>query len=496
MAVKYIILVKEDDGTQRSFGNIGAYELKVKSIKHIKKDRTAILNVILDNKNNEFNNQFTQDNEIDFYVANDGGGSWGLPVTFEVPSTLGEQPTFFRFSGEVSEVVPNEDNTQVTLICKGENDVLSQRSWSGSDTNVDLGQHIVNVLTEEASEIDTSTINTSTGIILDEVRGDAIFIRDHFDDLFRENNYQLDIGPDLVATLFENNRGSSGITLIDGASGNVIKGSNKLRESNLSKKNTVTVIGGSETVVDFDEDQITWNTGDSTNIVLRHRIDTLGFVKFGGVTKVEDTDFTIGDDRITITLLTQSNGDTIDIRYNYKSPVWWREQDPSTVKVKELVIKDDTILTQSRAEELAKASLAKVGIRVTKGSISSDKITKDFKWFETLDLNLQAFSGSHKIIGFTEDVTDDYKVTFEIAEVLDDNARKILQIIKDVDKLKGADITTVTIKDGFTLTDEVVDSETIEGFETPRGTRFTYDVSTWDSGDTYDTGEGTETQWL
>ena len=497
MVIAYRIKVNQDDGTERNFGNFNTHELKVKTIKHIKKDRTAIMQVVLDNVNNEFNNEFTDDNLIEGYWQEVNSLVTGLMVPFTVPSSLTSVSTFKRFSGEVSEVVPNEDNTEVTLICKGNNDILTQRTWSGIERNVDLGQHIKNVLDEEAPEIDTSTINTSTGIILDEVRGNAIYLKDHFDDLFRENTWQLDITVDLVADFFENNRGSSGLILSDQGTGlQVIKGSNKLRESNLTKKNVVTVIGGNERTENFDEDQITWNTGDPVLITLTNPLEELVFVQFNGITMTEGTDFEVTSDRRFIKLLTITDGDTVDIRYDFLTGIWWREQDPGATKRKELVINDPTIVSSTRAEELARATLAKIGIRVTKGSLASDDIKTNFLWQQTLELDMKAFTGEHKIIGFTEDITQDYIVTFEIAEVLDDNARKILDLIRSLEKMRVSEFQDVIIRDGFTLFDTYLLPDDITGFETGIGTRFFWDVSNWDDGKTWDTGEDTETQFL
>jgi len=478
MTKEYRIRVTKNDTTTIDFGNISPNVTEAFDIVHTKRDQIAILSFSLSNPNGKYNNEFTNFNDIQFFVKLDG---------------ISESK---RFGGEIIEVAPEPDNNSIRITCRGRNGVLKERYWSGVASNIDLGQHIKNVLDEKAAELDTTGINTSTGIIIDEIKVDAQLVFDHFEDLFRENNYQLDVDPDNVVNLFESQKGSSGITLSDGDGGNVKEGTNRLIDSSLSVKNSVTVIGGNERIEDFDEDQITWNTGDSTIIVLSNAIDTLKFVKFAGITKVEGTDFEITSDRKGIKLITIANGNTVDIRYDFLSPVWWREQDISATKLREFVIKDDTILTQQRAENIAKTTLSKILVRQIKGDITSGLIDSEFEWYQTLELSTSRFTGTHTIVGFTETFQQDYEVTYELAQVLDENTKKILQLIKDVDKLKDVDETTATIKDGFFLEDLYAITEELEGFETGIGTRFFWDVSDWDDGKTYDVGEGTETQFL
>lgn len=72
-------------------------------------------------------------------------------------------------------------------------------------------------------------------------------------------------------------------------------------------------------------------------------------------------------------------------------------------------------------------------------------------------------------------------------------------MLKDVDKLKNANSTTATIKDGFTLFDVLGLSESLTGFEQGIGTRLIFDHPTnskFDSGYKMDDYGTTQTQFL
>ena len=201
-------------------------------------------------------------------------------------------------------------------------------------------------------------------------------------------------------------------------------------------------------------------------------------------------------DRKSLKLITISNADTVDIRYDFKSQVWWKEQDPSATIIRELTIKDETILTQARAEILARNTLERVNISQTKGNISSEAIVTNFKWYQTLELAVTNFTGTFNIVGYTETIAETYTVNFDLSVVLDQNSQKILDLIKQVDKLASQNFESVTIKDGFFLQDLMAITDYLEGFESGIGTRFYYDISDWDDSKTYDTGETSETQFL
>jgi len=501
MVYEYRIQIQKDDGSYINFGNslssgsvwgltvpftvpstlssIGGLTILKKAfdLVHTKKNKISIFNFKLDNGTGLYDNEFTEGNDVQFFVKIDG--------TNESK----------RFGGEIIEVSPDSDNKNLTITCTGRNSILIDRYWTGVATNIDFGQHIKNVLIEKVPEVDVSGINVSTGYIIDEVKAESQRLDEHFEDLQRETTWILDINPNNVAIIFDSNKGSSGITLADGIGGNVKRGSNKLRESRLSIKNSITVIGGSETTTDFDEDQITWNTGDSTLITLSNVVDEIVWVKFNGIIKTEGVDWELTSDKRFVKLLTITNGQTVDIRNNFKTGVWWKEQDPLATKLKEFVIKDPTILTQDRAESLAKNTLAKLLVIQVKGAIESALITNEFEWYETLELLTGRFNGEHIIVGFTETITEDYEVSFELAQVLDENAKKIIELSKELDKLKKVDTDDI-LKDGLIFQDILDILENLTGFEIPIGTRAFWDISDWDDGTTYDTGEGTETQFL
>ena len=479
MVFEYRIEIKNNAGSTLNFGNVSPNLILASKIKNVKKDKIATLTFDIVNSSGTYTNEFTELNEVNLYIDHDLGG--------------GE---FHRFDGEVVEQIPSEDGSIISVICKGSNRYLKERVLNEVATNIDFGQWVKDRLTAQMPEVNATGITTSTGYIIDEIRADAQYMFDNFEDLEKETTWKLDIVPGKVAELFDGDRGASGITLTDGTGGNVKQGTIGLRNSNVSRKNSVTVIGGNETIVDFDEDQFTWATGDATVIPLSNAIDTLGFVKFGGVTKTEGTDFEITTDRKSLKLITISNADTVDIRYDFKSQVWWKEQDPSATIIRELTIKDETILTQARAEILARNTLERVNISQTKGNISSEAIVTNFKWYQTLELAVTNFTGTFNIVGYTETIAETYTVNFDLSVVLDQNSQKILDLIKQVDKLASQNFESVTIKDGFFLQDLMAITDYLEGFESGIGTRFYYDISDWDDSKTYDTGETSETQFL
>ena len=482
--MRYRVEIIRDDGSTLSLGNYSTHVQDVIKITNNRQNIIGIMSLELNNSDG-YDIDFSKFNNIEMFVYNDD-------VTTPVK----------RFSGEVVEVDPNEDNTKVKLLCKDWNNTLKVRYISGHWTNIDLGLLIKNVLDEKCSEFDTSGINTSTGVILDEVKADAIWIKDFFDDLFRENNYQINITVEKVADLFENNKGASAITLSDGVGGNVLKGTVNLKRSNISTKNSVTVIGGQETIVDYDLDQFTWNTGNTKSIVLPNAVSNLQWVKFAGATKTEGTDFEISASGQVLTLITIADTNTVDMRYDYKSSVWWKETDLSASSVREHVLKDETLVTQTRAENIAKTLLAKFNSQQTKGDIGSISITDDFGWYETLILDLASFTGAHIIVGFIETITNIYTVKFSLSEVLDENTKKIFEILKDLDKLKSADLTTSTIKDGYNAQDLYSLLDLVEGWERGVGDRWIFNHPTnskMNDGKVMRTGNDystTETQFL
>lgn len=393
--------------------------------------------------------------------------------------TFDNTTLFKRFSGIVEEANPSDDARVITLFCKDNNDILTQRSITGTWYNIDLGQLYYTILAEKCREVDISGINTSTGIIIDKIQADARVIAELFDDLQNEYDYNLLIDDDLIAHLINDTNGDSGITLTQGAGGNVIKGGANLKNSNLSRKNAVKVIGGDEEVPAFDEPQQTWVTGNSRLIALSNIVDTLNFVKFNGVEMVEGTDFTLTTDRRFINLITILNGNTIDVRYSYLNPIYWTEQNPGVTKVRELVIKDPTVLTQARAEQLAKTMLAKLDARQVKGTVATDGVDKSFSKLQTINLNaVSGFTGSYTIAGYKEVIKDYYAVAFNLTEQLDDTTKKIFSIIKDIDKLKNADSTIATIRDGFTLYDYLGLSDSVIGYEQGIGDRWIFNHPT------------------
>lgn len=458
--MRYRVEIVRDNATTLLLGNYSTHIKDVISIKNNRQQVIGVMSIELNNSDN-YDVDFSEFNDIDLYFYNDD-------ITTPVK----------RFSGEVIEVIPSEDNTKVKLLCKDWNNTLKVRSISGSWTNIDLGLLVKNVLEEKCPEFDNTTINTSTGIILDEVRADAIWIKDFFDDLFRENDYQLNISVDKVSTLFLLNQGSSGITLSDGSGGGVLKGGVKLKRSNISTKNSIIVIGGNESIPDYDLAQFTWNTGETKSIILPNKVDNLQWVKFAGVTKTLDTDFSISTDGTVLTLITISSGETIDMRYDYKSSVWWKETQASATKIREYILKDETIITQTRAENIAKALYIKLSTQISKGTVADESITANFKWYETLTLNLASFTGVHNIVGYVEDIRDTYIVTFTLSEILDENTKKIFDMLKDIDKLKSADLGTAAIKDGFNIEDLYSMLDLVEAWERGVGDRWIFNHPT------------------
>jgi hypothetical protein len=489
MVTYYAVVVTDNAGVVQTYGN-NLGELAIVSIDINKQNRIGIVNITLDNITGLLHQDFTNLNAIEIFVLPEG--------IVADPSDINNY--YKRFGGEVEENTPNNDKSRTVLMCKDHNNILAQRSITGTYTAIDLGQLYYNVLSEKCPEVDLTGINTSTGVIVDKIQADAVYISSFFDDLEREYSYKLSIDFDLKAIFIDGSSGASGITLSEGDSGNVIDGTQNLKNSNVSRKNKIVVIGGSETIADFDEDQLTWTTGDSTTILLSNRIDNLTWVKFAGVTKTVDVDFEIIQNGSAIKLLTIANGNTVDTRYDYLNPIWYAEQDPSTSKVRELTVKDSTILTQERAITLAQALLTKLGVPIIKGTVASDDITSEFTLLQTLNLSdVQGFTGVYIISGYREEIKGIYKVTFTLTQVLDDVTIKLFDLIKDVDKLKNTNTDIAIIRDGFTLFDLLGLSETLEGYEQGVGTRWIFDHPTnskMDDGKTMDTYNTTETQFL
>ena len=478
MAIDYKIKITNNNGVQSIYNKNSNI---IMNIELKRKSRIGIMEIEVDNTNGQFDDEFTEFNEIYYSISPDNVTTWGLSVPFEVPSTLSSQPKYFqRFGGEVIEVTPNEDNTSITLTCKDWNNLLAQQTITGTWTDIDLGQLIYNIISEKYSDFDVSQINTSTGVTIDRIQADAIYINDFLDDIFRENDYNLYVDSNKIVRLFDTNRGSSGIVLTTGNSGNLIDSTINLKKSNISRKNKITIIGGNEVIENFDESQFTWNTGDNLLIPLEHLVLEMKFVKFNGTEVSEGTDFELTEDKRFIKLKTISDGDTVDVRYNYNNPIWWSEQDPSASTIRELVVKDDTILTQSRAQAIATKFFNSLSLTKVKGSLSSDVIDKNFGWKETLQVsNVNGVNNDLEILGFTESLKKYYKVDFELSQVLDENTKKIVDLIKDVDKLKSSDSSTATLKDGFTISEILgLNDQEADGYERSIGDKWIFNHPT------------------
>ena len=458
--VRYQVVVDKDDETTLNIGNTAGDTDDVNQISITSNGRIKIAKIILSNLNNKYDNEFTTENPIDVHLKNDDSVS----------------ALFHRFTGEVLEVQPNRDNTRVTLICKDVNNRLAERVITGNWTNIDLGLLIYNVITEKLPEIDASSINQTTGIIIDEVRVEARYINDFFDDIFRENNYDFFIDNDLIARLFNTNQGVSGITLSDGVGGNVIDGTQNLKNSNLTRKNTVTVIGGTET--DNQEDNFVY-LGQGTTFVLRQpiKLGTTPVVEIEG--SPSGVTFTVSSDgRVVDITSSLSIDDTVDIAYDFESQVWWKESVLGTTNEKEVVIKDDTIITVARARSLSEQTITKLNTKILKGSASATNINTDFLWFETLELDtVSGFSGTQIIKGYTETITDTYVVNFNLSELLDANTRKLFEAFKEIDKLKDTGEDAL-IRDGFTIFDIIDDDEVVTATVQGIGTRWIFDHPT------------------
>lgn len=382
-----------------------------------------------------------------------------------------------KFIGDIVEDEPNFRNTQKSLLVKDLNYKFAERAYTGNHDGEDLGEIIYAIITEKFPEFDATKINQLTGLTLGEFSVSAKKVNDIFDDLKTEYDWDVFVNNSNEVILFENTNGATGIVL---SSQNVDGERTKLRSSNLSNKNQVTVIGGDEIVSDFDVPQFTWKTGDTKAIFTQHKICSLEWVKFDSITMVEGTDFNIMPERNGITLLdTIGNNVTIDIRFCYRNPVWWREQDLAASDIREITIIDDGIQTQDRAEQLAKTVLQKSNLTKVKGNAFAIEVQKPFEWKQTLELsNISKYSGQHTIEGFTEYFQTRHIVDFDLTEVLDENTRMIVKILKDLNKVKGANVTSDLIKDGFNISEILATFEDIIAYEQGVGDRWIFDHPT------------------
>ena len=458
--VRYQVVVDDDAGSTLNLGNTAGDTEDVNELSIISNGRIKLANIKLSNLNGKYNNEFTKENHIDVHLKNDDGVS----------------ALFHRFTGEVLEVQPNRDDTRVTLICKDVNSKLAERTITGNWTNTDLGEIIYDVIVEKLPEIDASQINQSTGIIIDEVRVEARYVNDFFDDLFRENTYNFVIDNDLIARLFDTDRGSSGITLFDGSGGNVIDGTQNLKNSNLTRKNTVTVIGGQET--DNQTDNFVY-VGQGTTFVLRQPVKPGTDPVVEVNSSASGVTFTVSSDgRVIDVTSSLSNNDTVDIVYDFESQVWWKESVLGITNEKEVVIKDSTIITIDRAKSLAEQTIKKLNTKILKGGVSGTNINIDFDWFSTLELDtVSGFSGTQIIKGYTEKIQDTYVVNFNLSELLDANTRKLFEAFKEIDKLKDTGEPAL-IRDGFTIFDIIDDEEEVTATVQGIGTRWIFDHPT------------------
>lgn len=457
--LRYQVVIVKDDGTTLTIGNtIGDVE-DTNTIEIQANGPIKIAKVNIDNLNGQYDDEFSSENVIDIYIRDED-------------NTL---PLYHRFTGEVLEAVPNRDNTRITLICKDVNNLLAERLITGVWTNIDLGEFIYQVMAEKAPEIDNSTINQTTGIVIDEIRSEARKILDLFNDVFRENTYQFYIDNDKISQLFDDNRGNSTVVLADGSGGNVIDGTQNLKRSSISKKNSVTVIGGTE--ADNQTDNFVY-TG-TAQFTLREQIkpNTTPVVEVNG--SPSGVTFTQSSDgRVVEVTSSLSTNDTVDVTYDFEKQVWWQETLLGATNLKEVAIKDETIITINRARDVAVRTIDKLGVTVIKGTVGATDMSTDFQLFETLELNtVSGFAGTQTIKGYTENLAKDYRVTFQLTELLDIETRKLVQTIQELEKVKGTGKTAI-VRDGISVFDVPDDEEDLVGEEQGIGTRWIFDHPT------------------
>lgn len=459
---EYLVKLTNDAGTVIEFGN---YSTKLRSIIDIninRENKNGIAEIRLDNKGTNYDSDFLTLNKVEIFIIID---------SIEIK----------RFSGTVEENNPNADNTAATLTCHDNNSILSHRTIVGTWSSIDLGLLVKTVLEEKCPEIDVTGINVSTGDTFDLVQSASLYISDFFDDIFKESNYNLFIDDDLVAQLYET-RGDSGITIIDGQTtispteeqGLLVSGSLDLKKSNVSNINSVTVIGGNEQIEDFIENFV---YAGSKNFALRYRVANVSpdYVKVNGTPITQTTDYELSQTRTLLHIITTlTAGDTIEIKYTGEDPVWWREQDLSVTsdKLREYVVTDNTILTLDRATNLASSLLSKFKTIQIKGSLSAVNITKEFFKGQTINLDITSYIDTYNIEGYHEYIGETYIVGFSLNQILDMNTKKIYELIKDLQKAKNPTSSIQTIRDGYTLTDILINEEELDGYDSDLGDAF------------------------
>lgn len=487
----YIVRVYNDNGDLLEFGNHGSYNKKIMDFVIDRNNRVGIMQINIDNKNESFNTDFLKLNRIEVFLLHSGQ---------EVK----------RFSGTVEENRPSPDNTFVSITCHDNNGILARRDIVGVWRNIDLGLLVKTILQEKCPEIDVTEINISTGIILDLVQSASLKISDFLDDLFKESNYDLFIDDSLVAKFYED-RGNSKLVVVDSkstdtdtlsvevledfedvdvndnqdvellGSGEIVRdeclllaNSLGLRKSNVSNVNSITVIGGNEQIDNFIE---SFTYVGSKNFPLRYKVANVNpdYVKVNGTPVSQETDYDLSQGRTLLHFtVALSTSDTIEISYTAENPIWWKEQDPSVSsdKIREETINDPTILTLERAQSLAIATLSKNNSTITKGPLSVINVNSEFFKGQTIELNLTSFSGDFFINGYTETVSETYIVDFALNRKLDEQTKKIYELIKDMSKVKNSNQQIQTVRDGFTISDVADFDEELEGYEYDFGDAF------------------------
>lgn len=464
MVHKWRLNLTDNSNQVKLMGNEASRELVMNRCTIKKDGRIGTATIEIDNKNSRYDNEFENFNNFEFFFKN---GLDSVEDDVEMPK---------RFAGQVLETTPSADNTKITLTCQDWNGKLAKRTWTGVRRDIDLGQLIYDIMVEKFPEFDPTQINVNTGIVLDEYRSDARYVNAILNDLFKENTYECYVDYDKIVRLFDTNQGSTGIVLYSGDQGNVIQKSINLKKSNLSNYNSVTVIGGSELIKDHPE-EFTYK-GFSKTLILGNIADKINTMKINNIVIPEDdwgNYWEFGSDKKTIIIKAELQiDDEIEFIYDYRNSIWCRETELGETDLRELVIKDSSILTLKRAEAIAKTTLAKQNITQIKGTCASDKITEDFLPFQTLELGyVNGFKGVQNIKAYQEEISAaDYIVTFTLEQVFDENTRMIINLMNELDKLKSKDSSTVTIRDGFNINEILNLVEETTATQKGQGNRF------------------------